>query len=220
MHHRRSRCFKACRATDRRVATDGGGPRPSRRSNVRLQGIFRLTWAAGDILGFRAVTRSVRNLLACSGVTFLARTTGRGIDVLRSGFLRRQATSCLKLSQQCSNSAAAEDPNSAPEGLPVSTIIVAQQIGGAVAHGNASTICCASHSAVGCRVTANHSSCRRLWATTMNAYKQSKLTVGTTHRSIAAIAPQRVFSVHSSYQVTKLALDPRSSCPPGCASAV
>jgi hypothetical protein len=44
-------------------------------------------------------------------------------------------------------------PNSAPEGLPVSTIIVAQQIGGAVAHGNASTICCASHSAVGCRVT-------------------------------------------------------------------
>jgi hypothetical protein len=31
-----------------------------------------------------------------------------------------------------------------------------------VPHGNASTICCASHSAVGCRVTANQSSCRRM----------------------------------------------------------
>jgi hypothetical protein len=32
---------------------------------------------------------------------------------------------------------------------------------GAVSDGNASTICCASHSAVGYRVTANQSSCRR-----------------------------------------------------------
>jgi hypothetical protein len=32
-----------------------------------------------------------------------------------------------------------------------------------VLHGNASTIYCASHSAVGCRVTANQSSCRRPW---------------------------------------------------------
>jgi hypothetical protein len=29
--------------------------------------------------------------------------------MLRSGFLRRQAATCLKLSQQCSNSAAAEE---------------------------------------------------------------------------------------------------------------
>src|SRR5262245_51824947 len=32
---------------------------------------------------------------------------------------------------------------------------------GAVSHGNASVICCANHSAVGWRVTANHSNCRR-----------------------------------------------------------
>jgi hypothetical protein len=38
-----------------------------------------------------------------------------------------------------------------------------------VPHGNASTICCASHSAVGCRVTANQSSCRRQWPNTRNA---------------------------------------------------
>src|SRR5215216_3805955 len=39
-------------------------------------------------------------------------------------------------------------------------------------------ICCASHSAVGCRVTANHSSCCRPWPTTRNANKHSKLRGG------------------------------------------
>src|SRR5215471_18090775 len=49
-------------------------------------------------------------------------------------------------------------------------------------------ICCASHSAVGCRVTANQSSCRRPWPTTRNANRHSNVSVGTTQRSIAATA--------------------------------
>ena len=49
-------------------------------------------------------------------------------------------------------------------------------------------ICRASHSAVGCRVTSNHSSCRRPWPRTTNANKRSKFSVGTTHISTAAIA--------------------------------
>src|SRR5262245_31547156 len=49
-------------------------------------------------------------------------------------------------------------------------------------------ICCASHSAVGCQVTANQSSGRRSWPTTRNANRHSNVTVGTTQRSIAAIA--------------------------------
>src|SRR5207248_7269265 len=44
------------------------------------------------------------------------------------------------------------------------------------------------HSAVGCRVTSNDSSCRRPWPKTRNANKRSKVRVGTTHRSMAAIA--------------------------------
>jgi hypothetical protein len=40
---------------------------------------------------------------------------------------------------------------------------------GAASHGNASTICCASHSTVGYRVTANQSSCHRPWPTTRKA---------------------------------------------------
>src|SRR5215469_14113328 len=59
---------------------------------------------------------------------------------------------------------------------------------GAVSHGNASTICCASHSAVGCVVTANHNSRRRLWLTTRNANRHPNVRVGTTQRSIAAMA--------------------------------
>src|SRR4029450_2858827 len=55
-------------------------------------------------------------------------------------------------------------------------------------HGNASTICWPNHSAVGCRVTANHNSCRRPWPRTTKANSSSKVTVGTTQRSIAAIA--------------------------------
>ena len=49
-------------------------------------------------------------------------------------------------------------------------------------------ICRASHSAVGCRVTSNHNTCRRPWPRTRNANKRSKVSVGTTHRSMAAIA--------------------------------
>jgi len=49
-------------------------------------------------------------------------------------------------------------------------------------------ICRASHSAVGCRVTSNHTSCRRSWPRTKNANKRSKVTVRTTHISMAAIA--------------------------------
>ena len=49
-------------------------------------------------------------------------------------------------------------------------------------------ICRASHSAVGCRVTSNHSSCRRSWLSTKNANNRSKVRVGTTNRSMAAIA--------------------------------
>jgi hypothetical protein len=46
----------------------------------------------------------------------------------------------------------------------------------------------ASHSAVGWRVTSNHSSCRRPWPRTRNANNRSKVRVGTTQRSMAAIA--------------------------------
>ena len=46
----------------------------------------------------------------------------------------------------------------------------------------------ASHLAVGCRVTSNHSSCRRSWPSTRNANNRSKIRVGTTIRSMAAIA--------------------------------
>jgi hypothetical protein len=59
---------------------------------------------------------------------------------------------------------------------------------GAEAQGNASVICRANHAAVGCRVTSNHSSCRRPWPNTRNANKRSKVSVGTTHISIAVIA--------------------------------
>src|SRR6201997_563430 len=58
---------------------------------------------------------------------------------------------------------------------------------GADVQGKASVICRASHSAVGCRVTSNHSNCRRPWLRTRNANNRSKVSVGTTHISIAAI---------------------------------
>src|SRR5215470_3127123 len=56
-----------------------------------------------------------------------------------------------------------------------------------MSHGNASAICCASHSAVGCLVTANQRSCRRPWLTTRKANRHSKVRVGTRQRSTAAI---------------------------------
>ena len=48
------------------------------------------------------------------------------------------------------------------------------------------------HSAVGCRVTANQRSWRRPWPKTRNANRHSKVTVGTTQRSTAAIASARL----------------------------
>jgi hypothetical protein len=47
------------------------------------------------------------------------------------------------------------------EGLSVSTVIVADQIARCGIPRESSAICCASHSAVGCLVTANQRSCRR-----------------------------------------------------------
>jgi hypothetical protein len=41
---------------------------------------------------------------------------------------------------------------------------------------------------LGCRVTANQSSCRRRWPTTRNANRHSNVSVGPTQRSISAIA--------------------------------
>ena len=58
---------------------------------------------------------------------------------------------------------------------------------GAQSQGNASVIWRANHSAVGWRVTANHSNCRRPWPRTRNAKSCSKAIVGTTKRSIDAI---------------------------------
>ena len=72
-----------------------------------------------------------------------------------------------------------------PEGLSVSTIIVADQI----ARCRIPRECCrASHSAVGCLVIPNQRSCRRPWLTTRKANRHSNVRVGTRQRSIAAIA--------------------------------
>ena len=54
--------------------------------------------------------------------------------------------------------------------------------------GNASVICRASNSAVGYRVTSNRNSYLLPWPRTRNANKRSKVSVGTTHTSMAAIA--------------------------------
>src|SRR6266568_5905025 len=74
------------------------------------------------------------------------------------------------------------------EGLSVSTIIVTDQIARRRLPRECLHDLRASHSAVGCRVTANQISCRRPWPTTRKANRHSNVTVGTTHRSIAAIA--------------------------------
>src|SRR5262249_11919017 len=55
--------------------------------------------------------------------------------------------------------------NAAPKALSLSRM----RNFGAVFHGNASVIWRANHSAVGLRVTANHSNCRRLWPRTRHA---------------------------------------------------
>ncbi len=68
------------------------------------------------------------------------------------------------------------------------SVIVTDEILGAVSQGNASVICRANHSAVGCWVTANHSSRRRRWPRTTNAKSCRKAIVGTTKRSIDAIS--------------------------------
>ncbi len=59
---------------------------------------------------------------------------------------------------------------------------------GAGSHGEASVICRASHSAVGCLVTSNQSRRRRPWPKTKTANNLSNVRDGTTHRSIAAMA--------------------------------
>src|SRR5262245_26286948 len=74
------------------------------------------------------------------------------------------------------------------EGLPVSSIIVADQITRCRIPWECFHICCASHSAVGCLVTANQRSRRRPWFTTRKANRHSNVSVGTRQRSIAAIA--------------------------------
>ena len=79
-------------------------------------------------------------------------------------------------------------PHPRREDRSVRTIIVAHQVSRSEVQGKASVICRANHSAVGCCVTSNHSNCRRPWPRTRNANKSSKVSVGTTHISIAAIA--------------------------------
>ena len=59
---------------------------------------------------------------------------------------------------------------------------------GADSHGKASVICRVSHSAGGCLVTSNQSNRRGPWPKTKNANNPSNVSVGTTHKSIAAIA--------------------------------
>jgi hypothetical protein len=71
-------------------------------------------------------------------------------------------------------------PKPTPEGLSVSTIVVAHQIGRSRVPRKCLHDCWPSHSAVGCLVTANHNSCRRPWPRTTKANSRSKVTVGTT----------------------------------------
>jgi hypothetical protein len=66
--------------------------------------------------------------------------------------------------------------NTLPKALSLSRTIYAR----APSQGNASVIWCANHSAVGCRVTANHSNCRRPWPSTRKAKSCSNAIVGTT----------------------------------------
>ena len=63
---------------------------------------------------------------------------------------------------------------------------------GVVSHGNASVICRANHSAVGLRVTANHSNCRRLWPRTRNAKSCGNAMVG--HKQINRRNPLRMIA--------------------------
>src|SRR5262249_28138136 len=59
---------------------------------------------------------------------------------------------------------------------------------GAVSQGNDSVIWRASHSAVGCSVTANPNSFRRRWPRTRHTKSRRKAIVGTTKRSRDAIS--------------------------------
>ena len=67
-------------------------------------------------------------------------------------------------------------------------IIVAPKWVGAAFHGNASTIWCASHSDVGCRVTANQREVVSTMTHDQKRNRRPKVSVGATHRSIAAMA--------------------------------
>src|SRR5450759_975914 len=71
--------------------------------------------------------------------------------------------------------------------LPKARSLSRTMYAGALSQGNASVIWRANHSAVGCRVTANHNNCRRPWPKIRNAKSCTKAIVGTTKRSIDAI---------------------------------
>jgi len=60
---------------------------------------------------------------------------------------------------------------------------------GVESHGSDSEICCASHSAVGCLVTGNDTSWRRLCRIVTRPNGSLNVMVGTTNRSIDATAP-------------------------------
>ena len=79
-------------------------------------------------------------------------------------------------------------PHPAGEDMSVGAVIVTDQILWCRSPGNASVICRANHSAVGCRATSNHNSCRRPWPRTRKTNSRSNVTVGIIHISIAAIA--------------------------------
>ena len=57
---------------------------------------------------------------------------------------------------------------------------------GAVPHGNASRICCATHAIVGFAVTPKCTIWRRSWWSTMNPNRRWNVAVGTTKKSIDA----------------------------------
>src|ERR1039458_4321851 len=63
----------------------------------------------------------------------------------------------------------------------------------------ASTICCATHSDVGCSVTPKRSTFLRWCSTTRNTKSTRNLTVGTVKKSVATISPmwfcRKVFQV-------------------------
>src|SRR5450756_1621286 len=70
--------------------------------------------------------------------------------------------------------------------LPKARALSRTMYPGALSQGNASVIWRANHSAVGCRVTANHNSCRRPWPRIRNAKNCSKAAVAQIDDDAAA----------------------------------